>query len=84
MSGGIILHLIYNIITFMVTRELVLQPKIVTWMMEMVVEHSLPMEIHVQESINDLKKVVLNYEAEDESMAEWVICKCIDRFLPTL
>lgn len=68
----------------MVTRELVLQPKIVTWMMEMVVEHSLPLKIHVQESINDLKKVVLNYEAEDESMAEWVICKCIDRFLPTL
>lgn len=68
----------------MVTRELVLQPKIVTWMMEMAVEHSLPLEIHVQESINDLKKVVLNYEAEDESMAEWVICKCIDRFLPTL
>lgn len=78
------MHLIYNIITFMVTRELVLQPKIVTWMMEMFVEHSLPMEIHVQESINDLKKVVLNYEAENESMAEWVICKCIDRFLPTL
>ena len=78
------MYLIYNIITFMVTRELVLQPKIVTWMMEMVVEHSLPMEIHVQESINDLKKVVLNYEAEDESMAEWVICKCIDRFLATL
>lgn len=53
-------------------------------MMEMVVEHSLPLEIHVQVSINDLKKVVLNYEAEDESMAEWVICKCIDRYLPTL
>lgn len=78
------MHLIYNIITFMVTRELALQPKIASWMMEMVVEHSLPLEIHVQESINDLKKVVLNYEAEDESMAEWVICKCIDRFLPTL
>ena len=45
------MHLIYYIITFMVTRELVLQPKIVTWMMEMVVEHSLPLEIHVQESI---------------------------------
>ena len=68
----------------MVTRELVLQPKIVTWMMEMVVEHSLPLENHVQESINDLKTVVLNYEAEDESMAEWGICKCIDRYLPTL
>ena len=78
------MYLIYNIITFMVTRELVLQPKIVTWMMEMVVEHSLPMEIHVQESINDLKKVVLNYEAEDESMAEWVTCKCIDKYLPSL
>ncbi len=78
------LPLLNILLSVMVTQELALQPKIVSWMMEMVVEHSLPLEIHVQETINDLKKIILHYEAEDESMVEWVTCKCIDRYLPSL
>ena len=66
------------------TREYLLQPQIVTWMMEMQVEHSLPLDIELKEEINGLKKVVLHFKAEDESMVEWVTCKCIDRFLPSL
>ena len=52
--------------------------------MEMQVEHSLPLDVELKEEVNGLKKVVLHFNAEDESMVEWVTCKCIDRFLPSL
>lgn len=62
-------------------QELLLQPKIVSRIMEMQVEHSLPLEIELQENINGMKKVVLRYKAEDELMVDWVTEKCIDNFL---
>ena len=62
-------------------QELLLQPKIVSRIMEMQVEHSLPLQIELQENINGMKKVVLRYKAEDELMVDWVTEKCIDNFL---
>lgn len=60
-------------------------PPVVTDMMiEMQVRHSLPLELILKEKVNDLQVVVFKYSVEDEYLVDWVTCKCIDKYLPSL
>lgn len=46
-------------------KELAVQPKIAAWMVEMQMEHSLPIDITVGSKIEELRTVTLFFEEED-------------------
>lgn len=70
--------------TIFVTRDIAVPPVVADMMIEMQVRHSLPLELILKEKVNDLQVVVLKYSVEDEYLVDWVTCKCIDKYLPSL
>lgn len=70
--------------TIFVTRDIVVPPVVADMMIEMQVRHSLPLELILKEKVNDLQVVVFKYSVEDEYLVDWVTCKCIDKYLPSL
>lgn len=70
--------------TFFVTRDIAVPPVVADMMIEMQVRHSLPLELILKEKVNDLQVVVFKYSVEDEYLVDWVTCKCIDKYLPSL
>ena len=70
--------------TNIITRDIAVLPAIANMMVDMQLKHSLPLEIHLTEKIKNLQVVVFKYNVEDEYMVDWVTCKCIDRYLPSL
>lgn len=70
--------------TIFVTRDIAVPPVVTDMMIEMQVRHSLPLELILKEKVNDLQVVVFKYSVEDEYLVDWVTCKCIDKYLPSL
>lgn len=70
--------------TIFVTRDIAVPPVVADMMIEMQVRHSLPLELILKEKVNDLQVVVFKYSVEDEYLLDWVTCKCIDKYLPSL
>ena len=70
--------------TIFVTRDIAVSPVVADMMIEMQVRHSLPLELILKEKVNDLQVVVFKYSVEDEYLVDWVTCKCIDKYLPSL
>ena len=70
--------------TIFVTRDIAVPPVVADMMIEMQVRHSLPLELILKEKVNDLQVVVFKYSVEDEYLVDWVTCKCIDKYLPSL
>ena len=70
--------------TISVTRDIAVPPVVADMMIEMQVRHSLPLELILKEKVNDLQVVVFKYSVEDEYLVDWVTCKCIDKYLPSL
>lgn len=70
--------------TNFVTRDIAVLPVIADMMVEMQVRHSLPLELILKEKVNNLQVVEFKYCVEDEYMVDWVTCKCIDKYLPSL
>jgi len=62
-------------------QELAVQPKIAAWMVEMQMEHSLPIDITVGSKIEELRTVTLFFEEEDENAVHWLVDKCVNRFI---
>ena len=62
-------------------KEIAVQPKIASWMVEMQMEHNLPIDIKVGENVQELKAVTLSYEEEDENAMHWLVDKCVNRFV---
>ncbi len=62
-------------------KEIAVQPKIASWMVEMQMEHNLPIDIKVGENVQELKAVTLFYEEEDENAMHWLVDKCVNRFV---
>ena len=62
-------------------KEIAVQPKIASWMVEMQMEHNLPIDIKVGENVQELKAVILLYEEEDEKAMHWLVDKCVNRFV---
>ena len=62
-------------------KEMATQPKIASWMVEMQVEHNLPIEITIGKKCEELQTITFNYEEEDENVVHWVVDKCINRFV---
>lgn len=70
--------------TIFVTRDIAVPPVVADMMIEMQVRHSLPLELILKEKVSDLQVVVFKYSVEDEYLVDWVTCKCIDKYLPSL
>ena len=62
-------------------KEMATQPKIASWMVEMQMEHNLPIEITIGEKCEELQAITFNYEEEDENVVHWVVDKCVNRFV---
>ena len=62
-------------------KEMATQPKIASWMVEMQMEHSLPIEITIGDKLEELQVITLNYDEEDENAVHWLAYKCVNRFV---
>lgn len=56
-------------------KELLAQPKIAARMVELQMQHALPVNIIVGEVIEGLKKVTIMYELIDHNLVAWLINK---------
>ena len=57
------------------------QPKIASWMVEMQMDHNLPIEITIGEKEEELQSITLNFDEEDENAVHWMVDKCVNRFV---
>lgn len=57
------------------------QPKIASWMVEMQMDHNLPIEITIGEKEDELQSITLNFDEEDENAVHWMVDKCVNRFV---
>jgi len=57
------------------------QPKIASWMVEMQMDHNLPIEITIGEKEDELQAITLNFDEEDENAVHWMVDKCVNRFV---
>lgn len=57
------------------------QPKIASWMVEMQMDHNLPIEITIGEKEDELQTITLNFDEEDENAVHWMVDKCVNRFV---
>lgn len=57
------------------------QPKIASWMVEMQMDHNLPIEITIGEKEDELQAITLNFDEEDENAVHWMVDKYVNRFV---
>ena len=61
--------------------EMATPPKVARWMVEMQMEHALPINITIGEHQADFKLVTLRYKKEDEKAFLWMIEKCLGQYI---
>lgn len=65
------------------TRNYDILPKIANWMVEMQMEHSLPIEITIGEKKEEHVNVIFCFDEDDENALHWMFDKCVNRYIKT-